>query len=261
MYELQKSQIIPEGISNDNFIGYLDSWSYEVGVTWMEKTVSSPYWTGMTLFTVGKKAQERKARRRHLMHDAMYSAETRVAFKGQVYSAPMDWGSLQNQLEKLEKETHVALPVSGEVLAARVRISIEAGLVDLNKCIKQATVRRNVVVQLIRLHKDAGHPDYVDLDMKVVQRRARELVPEDDGDKAVIPSALVAFLQDDEPDIVPESAVVDVTDKSATPAERILSELGLQREMDRARPLVLLAQRDTDAHKDVEDSRINVLSD
>ena len=119
---MQKNQIIPEGISNDNFIGYLDNWIYEVGVTWMEKTVSSPYWTGMTLFTVGKKAQERKARRRHLMHDAMYSAETRVAFKGQVYSAPMDWGSLQNQLEKLEKETHVALPVSGEVLAARVRI-------------------------------------------------------------------------------------------------------------------------------------------
>ena len=32
---------------------------------------------------------------------------------------------------------HVALPVQGAVLAARVRISITAGLVDLNRLIRQ----------------------------------------------------------------------------------------------------------------------------
>ena len=56
------------------------------------------------------------------------------------------------------------MPVLGEVLAARVRIVIASGLVDLNALIKQATVRRNVVVQLIKMHRDAHHPDYnVDL--------------------------------------------------------------------------------------------------
>ena len=52
----------------------------------MEKTAASPYWTGMTLFTVGS----RGAGRRHLMQDVMYKSPGRVAFKGQVFSAPMD---------------------------------------------------------------------------------------------------------------------------------------------------------------------------
>ena len=139
----------------------MQPWIYTMRVTWMEKTVSSPYWTGITLFTIGRRGGERKGRRRHLMHDAMYSSERRVAFKGQVFSAPMDWSSLQDQLEIMDKgEVRVSLPVLGEVLMSRVRLSITSGLVDLNKHMKEATVRRDVVVQLIRMHKDAGRPDY-----------------------------------------------------------------------------------------------------
>ena len=63
--------------------------------------------------------------------------------------------------------------MQGAVLAARVRISITAGLVDLNRLIRQATVRRNIVVQLIRMHRDAGHPDYVGLDMQDVASEKR----------------------------------------------------------------------------------------
>ena len=44
-----------------------------------------------------------------------------------------------------------------------------------SKHIKQATVRRNVVVQLIRMHRDAGHEDYQHLDMKQVEARAKML--------------------------------------------------------------------------------------
>ena len=74
------------------------------------------------------------------------------------------------QLQKLEKEEpHISLPVMGEVLAARVRIAISSGLVDLNALIKQATVRRNIVVQLIRMHRDANHPDYK-VDLACVER-------------------------------------------------------------------------------------------
>ena len=77
-----------------------------------------------------------------------------------MFSAPMDWSSMVDQLRKLEKdELHISLPVVGEVLAARVRIVIASGLVDLNALIKQATVRRNVV-ELIKMHRDAKHPDY-----------------------------------------------------------------------------------------------------
>ena len=51
----------------------------------------------------------------------------------------------------------------------------------------------------------------------------------------------------------------DTTDKAATPAERVCSEQSLKREMDRARPLTLVVQRDSDAQKEVEASRIHAL--
>ena len=70
---LQANQIIPQGLINHNFQGYIQSWVYKMHVTWMEKTVSSPYWIGNTLFTIGRRGGERKGRRRHLRHDAMYS--------------------------------------------------------------------------------------------------------------------------------------------------------------------------------------------
>ena len=49
---LESKKIVPTGLCNDNWIGYPQAWVYEVGVTWMERTVATPYWTGMTLFTV-----------------------------------------------------------------------------------------------------------------------------------------------------------------------------------------------------------------
>ena len=60
---------------------------------------------------------------------------------------------------------------------ARVRLWITSGLVDLNQHLKQATVRRDIVVQLFRMHRDAGHPDYGSIDMKEVERRAQALAP------------------------------------------------------------------------------------
>ena len=50
-------------------------------------------------------------------------------------------------------------------------------------------------------------------------------------------------------------------DKAATPAERIFDLSGLQKELDRARPSLLMAQRDSDATKDVSASRISAFSD
>ena len=34
---LQKKQLSPMGLMNDNFIGFLDPWIYETDITWMEK--------------------------------------------------------------------------------------------------------------------------------------------------------------------------------------------------------------------------------
>ena len=100
---LHRNDIVPQGLCNDNWHGFLEAWIYANKITWMEKTVSAPFWTGLTLFTM-----EKKGGRRHLMKDAMYQHSTRVAFKGQVFSAPMDWNNLQQQLEDMEKTTRIS---------------------------------------------------------------------------------------------------------------------------------------------------------
>ena len=165
----------------------------------------------------------------------------------------MDWASIQEQVESMEREeVNIALPVTGALLEARVRLSIASGLVDLNKYIREATIRREVVVQLIRMIRDAGHPDYQSVNMAQVERRSRELAS---TSEPTIPSGLIHLLGDSE-----DEALDDDVDKAATPAERISNAQQLQQEMERTRPHVLLSQRDVDSNKHVEASRASAFS-
>ena len=205
----------------------------------------------MTLFSIDSRGGQRK---KHNLLEHVYGHHGRISSKGQIFSAPMNWNDTLEQLRSMERnESHVALPVQGEVLAARVRISITAGLVDLNRLIRQATIRRNIVVQLIRMHRDAGHPDYAGIDMRDVERRAQTLAT---NDEPCIPNELAEFFE-----IESEEEKEDFigVDKAATPAERILSDTDLLREFERARPLALMAQRDSDVNKDIVASRSSAL--
>ena len=47
--------------------------------------------------------------------------------------------------EMQQAEKHISLPVTGAVLAQRVRVVVAAGLVEVNKLLKQATIRRDIV--------------------------------------------------------------------------------------------------------------------
>ena len=58
------------GVMNDHYIGYLDPWIYQTDIAWMEKTVATPFWTGMTLFPIDRKATQR--RQKHNLLDTMY---------------------------------------------------------------------------------------------------------------------------------------------------------------------------------------------
>ena len=129
---LQKKVVIPKGLANDNWMGYVDMWIYDNEVTWMEKTVSTPFWTGLMLFSIDVRHSNRSTRAKHMLHNPLYQIDGRIAYKGQLFSAPMDWASMMDQLEKMEKdEVHVSLPVTGAIFASRVRLVISSGLVDL----------------------------------------------------------------------------------------------------------------------------------
>jgi hypothetical protein len=73
--QLCAHQKIIRGLANDNWWGYVQDWIFEQEVTWMEKTVSTPFWTGLTIFTIGAKGQERKGRRQHLINQTTYASE------------------------------------------------------------------------------------------------------------------------------------------------------------------------------------------
>ena len=237
-------------LTNDNFIGYIDPWMMglgDEGITWMEKLAASRFWT--TLFTVTIDAKRKYSKKKHTMGDTMYEQEHRVQFKGQVFSAPLDWETIMEQLQRGETEAHVMLPVRGEALAARVRIIVSAGLLSLNKLIAGATVRRNVVIALITHYHNIGHPDYqckrmmADLKENTAQMTS--------GDHAEIPAGLVDLL-----DAEAEAQPLIGTDKAAIPAERHFDTQNLQRDLERSRPLILVPQRESDAFKKVELSRI-----
>ena len=160
---------------------------------------------------------------------------------------------LDAELRELrQQESLIVLPVTGAVLAQRVRVVIAAGLVDLSRLLKQATIRRNIVVQLIRMHRDAGHPNCQRGEIKDIELRARELAPTDDP---TIPAGILDIINRDD-DGEPFVGV----DKAATPADRTYSEADLEKDMQRARPQILVPQRDSDANKDVEGSRANAFS-
>ena len=149
-------------------------------------------------------------------------------FKGQLFSAPMDWQNMLGQLQEFDSAPCISLPVVGAALAARVQLAISSGLVDLNKHIRQATVRRDIVVQLIRLKRDSGNPDYQRVLMEDVVQRSRELAS---TDQPTIPNGLAEMLDSDNEDEIPYE-----TDKAATPAERLRSMEELQKHLNRARP-------------------------
>ena len=195
----------------------------------------------MTLFSISRRSGK-PVSVRHKMDDMVFKSEERVCFKGQVFSAPMDWICIMKQLDDMiDGDTRIALPITGALLTARVRIHISAGLVELNKHMREATVRRDIVVRLITMHRNAGRKEYLHLKDEDIRAKANELTS---SNEPAIPDDLVKMFDEDlEKELLQAEA-----DKAATPAERLWSEKDLARDMERARPQSLVLQRDSDAN-------------
>lgn len=177
-------RVVPIGLMSDNWYGYVHRFIYEQQVTWMEMTCATPFWKGVMLFEIDVRRGGRSARKKHKLNDQLFANEGRIAYRGQIFSVPMDWRNIIDQLqladlwrdtrtqtaeypasvetsrqramhaemtEMRDAEKHISLPATGAVLAQRVRIFVAAGLDELNKLLKQATVRCDIVVQIIQI--------------------------------------------------------------------------------------------------------------
>jgi len=89
--------------------------------------------------------------------------------------------------------------------------------------------------------------------MRDVERRAQTLAS---SDEPSIPNDLAEFFEMGSEEEKEDFIGVD---KAATPAERIHSRADLIRDFERARPLALVPQRDSDANKDIAASRTSAL--
>lgn len=70
------------------------------------------------------------------------------------------------------------------------------------------------------------------------------------SDKPKLLPDILGILNDED-----EKEISEGVDKAATPAERLRSTAALERELDRQRPLCRMAQRDSDANKEVKRRR------
>ena len=70
------------------------------------------------------------------------------------------------------------------------------------------------------------------------------------SDEPKIPPDILSILNDED-----EKELYEGVAKAATPAERLQSTAALERDLERQRPLCLMAQRDSDANKEVKRSR------
>ena len=169
----------------------------------------------------------------------------------------MNVRDIAEQLDRVDRhDPRVALSQDGRVLASIVQIQVEGALKNIGKYIREATVRRDVVVRLIQMLKDDGHRDYQHLHMDEVEERARRLTEranqqQPGGMESVIPVGIEHFFDDD------VDRVEDLeTDKAATPAERARDP---ERVFIDRRPNCLVLQRDSDAQKCMDASRAAAL--
>ena len=236
----------PIAMVNDMYYGYVDRFIFNVDVTWMEMTCASPFWTGMTMVTISRIPT-------HLTRHRLFQSSERVGFRGHVYNAPLQWRENMEQIEAIDKrEARIALPHVGAVLASIVHVHVSGGLMELNRHLKEITVRRDAVVRLILMLRDSGHVDYRPLDEDSVRAQAAQLADVPDGSTPARTRGIDHLFPTDD-DIV-EDLVID---KAATPAEPPQSIGAPQRAL---RPGAMLLERDMDAGRHESGARASAFS-
>ena len=118
-----------------------------------------------------------------------------VGARGNATSFPMPWADILRLLKDVDDNQASGrdaadLPHTGDELAHWVQILLKtSGAEELNaSLIHQATVRGDVVVELIEELKKRGHRAYKDIDMRKVRAKASQAFP---GTEPRVPPEIV----------------------------------------------------------------------
>ena len=174
-------------LANDMLVFYAPRMIYQQEVTFMELICASPCFTAMCCFSLEKRLLGDRA----LDQDA-FMPRQRLAARGNATTFPLAWEDILRHLETAESGA-VSLPRTGVELAETVSVILKSMQANqdtegLGKVIRQARVRRAVVLQLLKEAKARGHPAYKHINMLEASTRA-ETLPEDG-----IPEEIIAVL-------------------------------------------------------------------
>ena len=100
--------------------------------------------------------------------------------RGNATTFPMPWQEILKMLQEIEPEADNSetkiLPNSGAELVRWVQVLLKTSgddsISDMKGLVHQATVRADVVVDLILELKNRGHRAYKDMDMELVRKKA-----------------------------------------------------------------------------------------
>ena len=188
---LSKAHKRPQlSLANDLWTGYIPGIIYEKKVTYMELLCASV--CQPTMMSIQYQCYGWDLRR-----EQVHMQEHRTGARGNLTAFQLPLEDIYNKFQKLDnKEERIQLPRTGKDLHEIVQVVIMAqdGKVDA-KAISQATVRRDVVIELIETMKNYGHRNYVDIDMEDVRKHAKDnLVPNAKGHIPTVPEEVVATL-------------------------------------------------------------------
>ena len=151
---LHSKAIVPAALSNDMMLGYLNDFIYSKGVRCIECACASAFWNSLVVFRID-------GARGHFMEAPIGRADRKPMVRGHLLSFPLDWLSVMQQLDRASVDRRlVSLPHTGSILATLVQVQISSSAIDVTKYLKQDSVRAEIVIQLIQLLKNSGHPDY-----------------------------------------------------------------------------------------------------
>ncbi|MGB1651984.1 MAG: DUF6570 domain-containing protein, partial [Acidimicrobiales bacterium] len=185
---------IPLALANDNYYGYINKLLITEEITWLECACSSLVWSTILVYYLEEPYG-------HLMLENVEGARGRTQARGNLFSFSVPWEDIekrcaeavQNWSEASEKVRAAwQLPHDEFILSALVNVHIVGGTTDLATHLKGATMRPEVVLQLIEVLRQSGYPGYTtDFNSRdKVDERMKNLYTLKYGHKAFMPAKI-----------------------------------------------------------------------
>ena len=189
----QKGEMPPLSLCNDMWSGYSPARLHEQQITVMEMICASPCVT--TLICMSMEAQHRSEGT--TLDEKAQKPSHRLGARGNALTFPLPWEDVLRNLQahdaaaakaRQAQDAHSeqtsstpSFPRSGKALGDVVRVLLKTNRTgktsetDIKTLLHQATVRREVVVELILDMKRLGHPAFQHLQQAAVREAAAQL--------------------------------------------------------------------------------------